>query len=183
VVQSGLLVRVRGAFAQLPVRLQRQLQGRGIVLGAREAGRVVSQIRSREIIIEERLAHPTPPLDAPAWTGLRERPQMPRPAIPGIGGTCARGELAHDVGAAAGQPVGVGEYHEGARVGGLQGDNALVDGSSNFRNVSVGLDGRDERVRRHAIGQSRESQVQVCDVGGGTILFDDLRERRIDIPR
>ena len=62
-------------------------------------------------------------------------------------------------------------------------NDALVDGASNFRDIAEWLDRCDERVRRRARDQRRESEMQVRDVGGRTILFHNLRERSAKIAR
>ena len=96
-----------------------------VVLGARETRGVVREVCFRELILRKPRGHLLPTRDSLSRIGLRQRPEMPRSPVVGIGRNRARCKLADHLRSGPDQPVMIRERNQGSRIMGTIRNSAL----------------------------------------------------------
>lgn len=92
--QSSPLIGMRGRGEKTLVRLNRQIHGLIVVLGARQARGVIGEVGFRQLVQREAGRYLLPTRDALARIGLGQCPQMPGCAVVGVGRDGARRQIA-----------------------------------------------------------------------------------------
>src|SRR5438105_10295163 len=110
-LQGRALGWVRGLSEQTFIGRDREIECRWIIIRAGEAGSVVRQRRTCQLILRELSRYFEPAINARAEIRLGERPQMPGAAIAHVCLPCATGERADDLGSTTCEPGRVREHH------------------------------------------------------------------------
>ena len=96
---------------------------------------------------------------------------MPAGAVVGVGGHGTAGEFTDFFGAAAAEPVGIREGHEGTGVAGLFLDDLFVDRPGDFRHRAIGLRRDGEGVGTIARGHAGQPPLEDAHVPTISILL------------
>ena len=115
-IQRRSLIPVLCSSEKILVRLDRQINGLVVVLGASKARGVVGEIGLGQVVSREPFRHLLPTGYALSRIGFGQRPQMPGGAVVGVGRNRPRREIAYDFGTRTDQPVVVGKRNERFRI-------------------------------------------------------------------
>jgi hypothetical protein len=168
-----------GFRKQTLVRDDCEIERRGIVFGAGEAGGVVGERGARQLILRKAARDLAPALDARAEVRFGERPQVPGTAIPLVRLLRARRERADHLGATSGEPVRIREDHHRLCVVGAPGNDGLVRWDDDLGHVGIRARGMPELFGIAPCREGAHAIDERTDVGGHPILFHDLREIEI----
>src|SRR5258706_2327068 len=94
-LQRGALIGMLCGRQQFFVSVNGEIDGLVVVLGSGQTGRVVREIRLRELVRRKTRRHLLPARHAFPRIRFGKRPQVPARSVVGIGRDCASSEISH----------------------------------------------------------------------------------------